>query len=358
LESLGFNEGLLQLDLSGNKVSDKSTEMLELALKNNNTLEVLNLKKNLVGDEGGLAVLRGVMDNQTIRMVDLRNNTMLGSTLQKVTMLFDKRRKVEKATVVQRYEKQIGELEHYLLKKPKIQEELLNVKLNLKEEEDGLAELKKRLEVETEEENKKTHELEMMYLDIMNQRKSKESKIFEIETQISQIERVHIKELAELQSKISKQKVLQRKKEAQVEEKKRKCLDDGEEHERTLLNLRRQIQKCEHDIEKVEKEHLNLEEIQRKESQGSDIGNHLKTKEHLEEVSKNSKKDRLSQRMIKVSDSDKKSIDNMRNNGQIKVKRDGFKKSASKSFKLKNSYKKSSIPKKKKKKFRKKKSKS
>ena len=271
LESLAFNEGLLQLDLSGNKVSDKSKEILELALKNNNTLEVLNLRKNLVGDEGGLAVLKGVMENQTIRMVDLRNNTMLGSTLNKITMLFDKRRKVEKATVVQRFENQITNLEKFLECKPLVEEKLKEIKCNLKKEEEKFEILKKKLENETVEENKTTQNLEMAYMEKMNERKSIESKIFEMQQEINLVERKHIKELSEIQSLISKENIILRKKEIQIEEKKRKFQDDVEEQEKILINLRRQIQKCEHDIEKVERDHNNLLDIQKKESQSSGL---------------------------------------------------------------------------------------
>ena len=270
-EALVFNKGLTLLDLSENKVSDKSEKELEMVLKNNGHLKTLSLKKNLIGDPGGAAVLRGVLASQSIRLVDLRNNIMLGSTLKKITQFFDKRNREEKNTMVQRFEKQIEELQDFLAEGPAVKLKLSETEQQLRKEQRTLAQLSREIEQKTLSETQKTSGLERDYLDLMNQRKNFEMKIFELEQKTNELEKRHTGELEQMRSRIAKRRKTISEREARVEEKRFKMTEDKADQERTLVKLRREIQNCEHHMREAAKEHKYLVELQSKEFSSTEV---------------------------------------------------------------------------------------
>jgi len=74
---------LRRLDLRGNGITSTGALHLAKAVKQNHTLESLVLKHNKIGEEGeaGLAAIcRALCGNETLRHLDLRHNTLTGST--------------------------------------------------------------------------------------------------------------------------------------------------------------------------------------------------------------------------------------------------------------------------------------
>ncbi|XP_007957755.1 leucine-rich repeat-containing protein 45 [Orycteropus afer afer] len=81
---LGANEALRQLDLRNNQVNHRGAEELALALNSNSSLQQLDLRWNSIGLLGGRALLSSLPSNRTLWRLELAGNNIPGDVLKAV----------------------------------------------------------------------------------------------------------------------------------------------------------------------------------------------------------------------------------------------------------------------------------
>eukprot|EP00667_Euglena_gracilis_P029289 EG_transcript_38535 len=77
--ALKDNTSLQSIDLSGNDIGDDGTAFLADALKGNTTLKEINLDQNVIGPEGAVHLNALLKGNTTLHSISLADN-VLGST--------------------------------------------------------------------------------------------------------------------------------------------------------------------------------------------------------------------------------------------------------------------------------------
>jgi len=80
---------LSTLKVAGNKIRAEGARTLGRILKYNTSLENLDLRMNLLNDEGGVLIMNGLQQNQTLKRLNLACNSLSGMTSDSLCAVFE-----------------------------------------------------------------------------------------------------------------------------------------------------------------------------------------------------------------------------------------------------------------------------
>ena len=78
---IGFSPTLKSLSLASNDMGDEGAEyFLEPFFMNTLELNYFNLSNNQISDKGGIKLIKGLMCNRSLSVIDLRHNSLSDKT--------------------------------------------------------------------------------------------------------------------------------------------------------------------------------------------------------------------------------------------------------------------------------------